>query len=154
MNLSQMKTTELLAVYNKTAKQTNQKTIKRFADKKSAIRRTKNILKLVESKPATTSTKSKFPLGIRSGFKPDRTIIELKKKNTLRSKMLPKLLKGVKEKEILDFVEAWHKENKKKLRRSTRDAAYELVRIFHFDYGYGLDADELKNGKLKLYTKG
>ncbi len=142
MNLETLTTAELAAKYNDAAATLGEAAVKRFSDKKSAVRRTTAI---VARLPETTEAKRR---PMRFVFRPEKVIRECKvtAKNmksgstkTLRQRALDKLLtkKGATFEEIKQVVLDFDKDRGVKPKNHER-RAYELVRLIHYYLGYGL----------------
>jgi hypothetical protein len=148
---------DLANIYNDLAQTLGEKSVKKFSDRKSGVRRTLAFLARVDagpeaeeaSKPITTPAperklqKSSINfLGMRQDIKAsDEGQKELKRANSGRGRALPLLLAGATYDELRKhFIDA------DKARGNTyRDPdirMYEMVRIFCHVYGYGTQSSE------------
>lgn len=152
---------ELVGIYNVAATALGEKEVKKFSDKKSAIRRTTAIHeKLAASLPSADEPKevADEPKKVverrkrqkRFFFKPDAEIRRPSSKtgNTLRDRCVNMLAGGAFFKQVEDLCADFDKERGKEPANLER-RAYELVRIMHYDFGFGLLQDD--RGQIFIY---
>lgn len=141
--LETLSLSELAKMYNELAKKADKPEVKKFSDKKSAVRRVKALANDV--KPAKASTPRK-PRGMRFVFRPEATIRDtkgtIKSKSddtrTLRTRAVALLTgKGATFKAVEATVEKFDQDRGKKSVNIER-RAYELIRLVHYYLGYGL----------------
>lgn len=161
-------TSEIIDRYNAAAEAMGEKSVKKFRDKRTALRRTNEILARVrardlvrskaESKPtAAPAPRTRKKRGMRFVFRPETKIRECKgtartnskDKRSLRHRAVDLLLKGASFTEVVALVKQFDKECGKEPKFLDR-RAYELVRIVHYYLGYGLRQDS--SGRITAYT--
>ncbi|KPJ91077.1 MAG: hypothetical protein AMS18_09360 [Gemmatimonas sp. SG8_17] len=125
MSLNDLKTSELVEMYNNAAEKLGEKTIKKFRDRDTALARTKEILSKV--KPDGRSRTLDLPfLGNLHKIRP----------SSLRGEFLPHLEAGVTEAELQDITLAYDKEHGKKSKNVELRTRRTLL-IMHRYNGYG-----------------
>lgn len=155
-DITTLTTSELAEEYNKAAEQLGESQVKRFSDKKAALRRTQAILDRLPKR-------KRKPRGMRFVFKPDAEIRECKgtartstaDKRTLRQRCVDLLHTetGATFKQVENMVATFDKErgrepsDAERLERRT----YELIRIMHYYLGYGIRQSE--DGRIAIYTE-
>lgn len=155
MKLEKLTTSELVSSYNEAAVTLKERTIKRFADRKTAVRRTTEI---VNRLPKEAKKTARRPRGMRFVFKPEREIRECKSsarattgdKRTLRQRAVGLLLQGATFSEVEDMVMKFDRDRGVPTKNLER-RAYELIRLVHYYLGYGLRQED--TGKIFAYTK-
>ena len=160
MNLATLSSGELATKYNKAATTLGTRTVKKFADRKTAIRRTEEILiKLKDhsappkkGKKGKTTKAERKKRGMRfvfpfNGQDDLRSSLNTK---TLRGQCVDLLRGGAKFSKVEALVEKYDRSKGRKSHDVER-RAYELVRIMHYYLGYGINHDT--DGTIKLHTR-
>jgi hypothetical protein len=152
MQLSELTTKQLAEKYNSAAVRLGRPVLKKFSDKKVAIRRTTDILAdLSNDPPIVPKVKAKKKpdrrgvnfLGMRQDIKasPSEARVSLKREDSIRAEAFKLLVKGATFAE-LEAIFVAHDERrgisgKKMIRRM-----YEMVRIFCYYYGWGTKSSD------------
>lgn len=146
MNLETLTTTELAAKYNEAAVTLGEKTIKRFSDKKAALRRTKEIIDRLPKEK-----KTRKPRGMRFVFPyhGDDNLRKIQRAESLRGRAAAALKKGATYQEIVELVNQFDKDRGSSPGNVER-RAYELIRLLHYYVGYGMRQDD--KGKIFIHT--
>jgi len=167
-NLDSMSTAHLADMHNEAVEGTDIKPVKRFADKTSAIRRTKAAVEALSSKPAKATVvetetapapaKVKKVRKMHFEFKPDNDGIRtVKSPESLRGRAVTLLAKdkdgngGATLGQVKSLIEKFDLKRGKGNAETIDRRAYELVRIMHYYLGYGITKNE--DGVITIYTK-
>ncbi|MCK5639906.1 MAG: hypothetical protein KAJ19_03885 [Gammaproteobacteria bacterium] len=159
INLAGLSATELAGIHNLAAENIGAKEVKRFSDKKSAVKRTWSMLEAYdawakaekEPAPAAKSKGEKKSRKMHFVFAPSKEgVKKIRDENSLRGRLIKLLTKGAKFEQIVTTVEKFDKDRGKKP-VNVRTRAYEGTRILHYYLGYGMKQDG--NGVITLYTK-
>lgn len=178
IDYSSIKASALLAIYNEAAKALGERTVTKFSDKPTGVKRTQAIvqraneiagfvewLKTQESvgpAKAAVAEKKAAPVAapakvakkerrISFTFKPLRTQKAPKGEGSLRTLCLAKLLAGAKFDAVVKLVEKFDTNRGKGNGETIERRAYELVRIMHYQLGYGIKHDET-TGLIQVYN--
>lgn len=176
-SLETFKTAELVDQYNKASARLGDKPVKKFADRETAIRRTREqLIKFVRSidekladsvldntttledavrhvatQPAKKPAKAKATTErkVRQKHFVFKPLEEIRvpKADTLRGRAVALLKDGATLEEIEKLVKTFDKDRKKDQINVER-RAYELVRLIHYYLGYGLKQED---GKIYAY---
>lgn len=151
--LNTLTLSELVGQYNEAAERLGENKIKKFSDRKSAIRRTEAIVARLPKK------RKRKPRGMRFVFKPETEIRACtgsaktsgSDKRTLRQRCVTLLIKesGATFKQVEALVEKFDRDRGREP-QSVERRAYELVRIMHYYLGYGIR--ELEGKRIQIYT--
>jgi len=182
IDYSTVKASELLAVYNEAAKALGERLVNKFADKTTAVKRTQAIVERANSiagfvewmksrkapeaaapkaapvaakvpaKKAAKAAPAKKERRISFTFKPLSKQKAPKGEGSLRTLCLAKLLEGAKFDAVIRLVEKFDAGRGKGNAETIERRAYELVRIMHYQLGYGISHDET-TGLIQVYTK-
>ena len=156
MNLNDMSTSDLLALYNEKAKALNEKPVKRFADRKTALRRTAEIVKIANgvdaeesaaraAPKATKPAKAKAEKAAPSGRTADFTAPmreggpQAYREGTNRAKLIEFLTDGVGHTFEECVAKGFYPD-----RRNT----YEAIKYLNTYVGFGIQ--QTQDGRLKL----
>lgn len=177
-DLNSMSMTQLVDLYNAKADVLGEKQVKRFSDRKTAVRRVEAIVdrKPEKAQPQPRSNPEvpdeveqeaagEFPIGemaeaakvepkksrMRFVFPlhDPKAIKDIKGKTSLRAQARELLLGGATFAQVEQLVERFDKERGKDSENVER-RAYELVRIMHYYLGYGVSHDQ-ETGEIKIY---
>lgn len=165
-SLTALSAKELVALYNETAAQVGANPVNKFSDKKTAVRRTQNLLALipVDAPKADVEAQEEVPAPVEPEapaaapaekkvrqmvfrFKPAKEQRAFNKAS-LRGRAVDALLNGASFAEMQALVEEFDAD-RKKVPHNVERRAYELVRIVHYYLGYGLKEE---GGKIYAYT--
>ena len=167
MDLNTMTGGELAVEYNRAAAILGRDRVKRFGDKKSALRRTKNIMREAKSSPKQAAKHIKrkpggkrklrgmrfvFPFDGAENIRECRGSLVSSKsgdERTLRQRCVDLLKKGSTFDKVETLVVDFDKDRGKKSEFVER-RAYELVRLMHYYLGYGLRQDD--KGRIFLVS--
>ena len=139
MNMVQLEnkpTPQLLELYNQAATQLRKPKVNRFADRKTALRRTAAPAPAVEEKGGARKRETRMTFE----FKPKGTIKPLRE-GTKRHLIYKTLLRGATFEQVLEVVQEFDKENPPAHPRTPeklRSFGYEAIRLLHLYSGYGL----------------
>jgi hypothetical protein len=149
--LETLPTARLLDLYNDAAERLNQKRVERFADRKTALKRTQRILAEVKAPVVATpkapeGKKAREPGTAREprmtfSFAPKAKIKPLRE-GTKRAAIYNALKKGATFDEVQAVVVEFDKENPPSHPRTPeklRSFTYEAIRLLHLYSGYGLE---------------
>jgi hypothetical protein len=140
MNIDQMTGPQLVATYNESAEKLGEKPVKRFADRKSALRRTQEIHARAFQLEPTKSRRYK-------GFNfPKSDTIKTMREGTLRASIRDAVAEGATFEQIQQVVSDYDV-SKGKNPYDVKIRAYEGLRLLHLYVGYGL---EERGGKIHL----
>lgn len=164
---------ELASLFNLVASNLDRGSVKKFADKAAAVRRTWALLEDYDAEEpdqtigealelAHERSKAQEPEAPRKeratrikrfNFVPDNAPKSLRKTDTLRGEAVELLRAGATFEQVEDLVRAWDvKEGKKTKEETVERRAYELVRIMHYYLGWGIRHD-IESGIITLYAK-
>lgn len=150
---------ELVLIYNSAANEIGEKTVKKFSDKKSAVRRaiaiTERLTAVLEERakevvPAPAKPARRFRTK-RFVFKPDADIRPVKGNGSLREQCIDLLKVGAKFEDVEGLVAKFDQDRGKETVNLER-RAYELVRIMHYYFGFGIRHDVDGDGTIQIYT--
>lgn len=193
LDYSSIKTSDLLAIYNEAARQLGERTVNKFADKPTGVKRTQAIVarateiagfvewmkvnghaaaeqarkstpppamvkvepvaaeKKATKEPAEKSAKAKKERRMSFVFKPMKVQKAPKGVGSLRAICLQRLLEGARFDTVVRLVEKFDSGRGKGNGETIERRAYELVRIMHYQLGYGVSHDET-TGMIKVYS--
>jgi hypothetical protein len=147
----------LADLYNSVADSIMKNNVNRFSTKEAGVRRVWDIL--LEYKQIHNEKKKELLpsainyLGMRAELpaSADGDVVPLKSKTSIRAKCLEVLLEGATYNQLEDiFIEADSK--RKTVGKDIQSRIYQMIRIFHYYYGYGTQS--LENGTIiKLIAK-
>lgn len=147
--MENLSTAELVALYNEAATELNKPLVKRFSDRKTALRRTEEIRKELARKvtpPAKTERKVRQPVFRLGNREP---AVTKRQSGTLREQCEALLSgEGATFAEVEELVRRFDRERNKEPQNVQR-RAYGLVRLMHYQLGHGLDD---RDGKIKIIT--
>ncbi len=159
MDLNVMTGSELAVEYNRAAGILGRDQVKRFGDKKSALRRTKDIVqaaKHIKRKPGgkrkLRGMRFVFPFDGADQIRKCRGSLANSKSNdtrTLRQRSVDLLRTGATFEKVEQLVTKFDADRGKKSKFVER-RAYELIRLMHYYLGYGLRQDE--KGRIFLVS--
>lgn len=159
MSLETLTTSQLAEQYNVSAAILGRRAVKRFADKSSALRRTKEIMqaaKHIKRKPGgkrkLRGMRFVFPFDGAENIRECRGSLTSSKsgdERTLRQRCVDLLKRGSTFDKIERLVVDFDKDRGKKSEHVER-RAYELVRLMHYYLGYGLRQDD--KGRIFLVS--
>jgi len=151
-------TTELAAKYNAAALELGEPTVKRFSDKKSALRRTAKILTVANGTkidppepalapvdpPATVKRQSGSLnyLGMRQDIRPMDDQVVLKREGSIRAACLELLRGGASYDQLVDVFKTFDTTRGRATKGDYPRRIYEMIRIFCHHYGYGTRSSE------------
>lgn len=164
--LSTLSNTQLLTKYNAAAARLGRPTVKRFADSKTAIRRTREIL-TASPDPADVEAKAPEPKAPRAdlaltppksrrtkGFNfPLRRTLKKLNKGTIREAIFKRLAEGrdqgVTEQDVREVIVEWKRAHGEvpNMDRLAIDA-YEHIRNLHLYVGYGMEQGQ--DGRIRI----
>lgn len=144
-SIEQLALKELVAMYNDAAEDLDMKPVKKFSDRKSAVRRTWEIMEKWAAQDETTGRK---PRGMRFVF-PVTDDVKPVRAGTSRAKLVELLSRegGASFDECMNTV--WGDRRDLSPEKKIK-ATYEGIRLLHYFSGYGLKQDE--NGNIHLVT--
>jgi len=129
--------TQLAAEYNTIANAIGERTVKRFADRKSAERRLAKIKKLAK-KEVKKGRKATATPRVGFNFPKSENGIRNMRDGTLRDNVANALRKGATFDQVCDVVRSFDKDrNVNPVNVESR--AYGAIRLLHFYVGYGLE---------------
>jgi hypothetical protein len=148
----ELTTAQLVEQYNAAATELNKPLVKRFSDRKTAVRRTEEIRKelaevlrkLEHKQPSAEGRKVRQPV-----FRFQHRVPEVNKRSTdsLRARCEELLSgEGATFAEVETLVREFDAERKKPS-KNVKQRAYGLIRIMHYQLGHGLDD---RDGRIKL----
>lgn len=159
MSLETLTTGQLADQYNVSAAILGRKTVKRFADKRSALRRTREIVQAAKHIKRKPGGKRKlrgmrfiFPFDGADQIRQCRGSLATSKSGdtrTLRQRCVDLLKKGATFDKVEQLVVDFDYDRGKKSEYVER-RAYELVRLMHYYLGYGLRQDD--KGRIFLVS--
>lgn len=183
----------LLAIYNEAARALGERTVNKFADKVTGVKRTQAIVvraneivgfvewlkanggveapkaEIKEEKPAAkVAARSEAPTAekvekahqakaakkerrMSFAFKPMKSQKAPKGDGSLRTLCLARLKEGARFDTVIRLVEKFDSNRGKGNNETIERRAYELVRIMHYQLGYGVSHDET-TGMIRVYS--
>lgn len=145
-NLDELTTSELAKEYNLAAIELGHDEVKRFSDRKAALRRTTGILDTLRTHKTLPETGAKEKpkgerlwtnfLGMRQDIKASKEQLPLKSEKSIRAEALDVLLVGATLGQLTAIFDK-HDKRRSATHRKAAFRAYEMVRIFCYHYGYG-----------------
>lgn len=160
MNYDSLTSAELVTKYNEAAQVRGLVAVKRFSDRRSAIRRTRSLLEspVKKAKPAAKAKKAKPAAerkksGMRFVFpyRGDENFGKIQSENSLRGRAVTLLKAGAYFTDVVALVKQFDKDRGHGPGHQER-RAYEVVRLLHYYVGYGLKQDA--DGKIYIHRKG
>jgi hypothetical protein len=190
INFNDVKTPELLAIYNEAAKALGSRTVNKFSDKITAVKRTQAIVEEANKlegfvawmkartagtpvapkaearkstpppAPAAKVAKAAKAPRVKAAKKERRMSFQFKPLSkqkapkgdgSLRTLCLAKLSEGAKFDAVIKLVEKFDAGRGKGNAETIERRAYELVRIMHYQLGYGIKHDET-TGLIQVYN--
>ena len=153
--LTNLSNSQLVDQYNEAAALLGQSSIKRFRDKQTALRRTTEILAMIEHKVAEPKApaKPRAKRGMRFvfPFHGSDHLRSTRNAETLRGRCTALLKGGATFADVKALVEEFDREHGKPSKYVER-RAYELVRIMHYYLGYGIEHNQ-GTDIIKLHTR-
>jgi hypothetical protein len=190
IDYSNIKSSDLLAIYNEAARALGERTVNKFADKPTAVKRTQAIIvrateiagfvqwmrdhgheaaeqarkstpppamaALVKAEPVAAEKKTapkvdKKERRMSFAFKPMKVQKAPKGEGSLRTLCLARLKEGARFDTVIRLVEKFDSNRGKGNQETIERRAYELVRIMHYQLGYGVSHDET-TGMIRVYS--
>ena len=159
MNYDAMTSGELVAKYNEAATILGQNLVKKFSDKKTAVRRTRKMVEAAEAKQDAEPAPDPAPKpkakrvvkkrGMRFVYPPKSELRTIRDEDSLRGRVRSALEKGATFEDIVGVVRGFDTDRGSSPGHVER-RAYEVIRILNYYIGYGLKQDA--EGKIYLYA--
>ena len=145
----------LVGFYNTFAEKLGQSAVKRFADHKSGLRRTLDLMVqcaaiIEEEKPVKAARKTRG-MSFNYAFKGAEQLRTIKNPMSLRAVVLSELEKGATFEEVVDTVEQFDNA-KGREPKNLKQRAYEVIHLLNHYVGYGLRQDA--EGRIFAHTNG